>query len=161
MPVSRPKSPWWRRLFDRLVLLNDSPERVAGGFAIGVFIGVAPTFGLGLILAGFLSALFRCNVAAAIVGSASGAPPMIFGIWILSAWIGALVFGLDPAALYAQFRAGSVWHAGGEVFKAYLVGNVFVTVAATALGYVVILAVMRRMALRHPRRFRAVRSRRP
>ena len=139
--------PWWRGLYDRLVLLNDTPGRVAGGFAIGVFVGVAPTFGVGLLLAGFLSALFRCNVAAAIVGSATGAPPLIFLIWIASAWIGAGIVGLDFAPLYAQFKSGAVWHAGKDVFLAYLVGNIFVTLAATAIGYFVILTIMRRRAL--------------
>ncbi|MEK7474476.1 MAG: DUF2062 domain-containing protein [Candidatus Coatesbacteria bacterium] len=142
--IERTSLPWWTRLYDSLVLLNDSPGRIAGGFAIGVFVGVAPTFGVGLLLAGFLSALFRCNVAAAVVGSVAGAPPLIFLVWFASAWLGAQVFGLDPAALYAQFKAGSVWNAGGAAFKAYIVGNIFVTLAATALGYFVILAIMRR-----------------
>jgi len=140
--------PWWKRIYRRLVHLNDSPGRIAGGFAIGVFVGVAPTFGIGLLVAGFLAALFRCNVAAAVVGSAAGAPPFIFAIWILSAWIGALVFGLDYGVLYADFKSGVVWHAGRDVFWAYLVGNVFVTIAATAIGYWLVLAVMRWAAAR-------------
>ena len=160
--IERTSPPWWTRLYDSLVLLNDTPGRVAGGFAIGVFVGVAPTFGVGLLLAGFLSALLRCNVAAAVVGSATGAPPLIFLVWIASAWIGAGIFGLDFAPLYVQFKAGAVWHAGKDVFLAYLVGNIFVTLAATALGYAVILAFMKRRARIRPRsRGRAGRSRRP
>ena len=158
--------PWWKGVLLRLIRLNDSPERVAGGFAIGVFVGVAPTFGFGLLVTGFLAVFLRCNVAAAVVGSASGAPPLIFLFWALSAWVGSFFFGLDFARLYAMFKSGAALRAGGEVFSAYLVGNVFVTAVATALGYWVVLAIMRRAAARKaasspPRsRSRASRSRR-
>jgi len=141
-----PALPWWKRLYLVLVRLNDSPGRIAGGVAIGVFVGVAPTFGAGLLLAAFLAALFRCNVAAAVVASAAGSPPLIFPVWFVSAWIGSLIFGLDAGALYAEFRSGSVWHAGGEAFKAYFVGNIIVTAVFTTLAYGVVLAVMRRIA---------------
>lgn len=136
--------PAWKRLALKLVHLNDSPARVAGGVAIGVFIGVAPTFGLGFPLAGFLAAAFRCNPVAAMAGSAVGAPPMIFGVWIGSSWLGARLLGLDFPALYAQVRAGNLLAAGGDALLAYVAGNVIITAAATVLAFAVAYPFLRR-----------------
>ena len=144
--VSNTKLPWWKRFYGQLVLLNDTPERIAGGFAIGVFIGVAPTFGLGLLLSAGLARLFKCNMAAGVVGSMAGAPPVIPLIWLASAWVGAHVLGLDWQVLYSHIQGKNLLVAGREIFVAYLVGNIFVTAAMTAAGYFIILAVMRSRA---------------
>lgn len=140
----RPGEPRWRAWLRRLVHLNDSPPRIAGGVAIGVFIGVAPTFGVGSLLAAGLAALFRCNPVAAVAGSFAGAPPFIFLIWLASAWLGAQLFGLEWHALYAQFKTGEVFRAGGDTFLAYLAGNAVVTSVLTAAAYWIVLAVVHR-----------------
>jgi len=151
-PAVGPKLPWWKRAYQELVLLNDTPERIAGGFAIGVFIGVAPTFGLGLILSAGLARLFSCNMAAGVVGSMAGAPPVIPLIWLASAWTGAKVLGLNWHVLYSHIQGKNLLVAGREIFVAYLVGNIFVTAVMTAAAYFIILAIMRsRAASRGPK----------
>ena len=55
-----------RFVYLRIVRANDSPPRVAAGVAIGVFLGIFPTFGLGLVLAYILAVIFRINKAAAV-----------------------------------------------------------------------------------------------
>ncbi len=142
----------WKRLYLGLLHLNDTPGRIAGGVAIGVFIGVAPTFGLGILLAGGLAALFKCNPVAAMAGSVIGAPPMIFGVWLGSSWLGALLLGLDYHALYARVRAGEIFSAGWDAVLAYAVGNVIVTAALTLLAYAIVLPVMHRHQRRRAQR---------
>lgn len=132
-----------KRLYKRLVRLHGTPERVAGGVALGVFLGVAPTFGLGLVLAAGLSAWLRLNMAAAMLGSLAGAPPVIPLIWLASCFLGGWLLRLRWDALYAQVQAGEIWSAGGELLLAYVVGNVLLTVVLTGLAYLVTLALVR------------------
>ena len=113
---------------------------------MGVFIGVAPTFGLGMFLAAGLSAALRLNMAAAVLGAVAGAPPVIPFIWIASCHIGAMLLGLRWEVLYAQLKAGGILSAGGSVLIAYLIGNVILTAALTGLSYLVTVAVLRRRA---------------
>jgi uncharacterized protein (DUF2062 family) len=135
---------WLRRIWERLVRMDGTPEGIAGGVALGVAIGVAPTFGLGLIIAAGVAALFRLNMAAAIIGSMAGSPPIIPFIWLASAWIGALMLGMDWQALYEQARAGGLFKAGRDVFLAYLAGNVVLTVVFTIAAYFAVLLPLRR-----------------
>lgn len=137
----------WRQLLDRLTRLKDSPLRVASGFAIGVFIGVAPTFGLGFVIMAGAVWLFGSNAPAAVLGLVTGAPPFIFAVWAASVWIGAKIFGLEFGPLYDAVRSGHIWKAGGDVLKAYLVGNAVVTTLATAAAFLLAWRLM----LRHRR----------
>ena len=50
-----------RKSFVRILHVNDTPHKIAAGVAIGAFIGVFPTFGIGSLLALFLSGLFKYN----------------------------------------------------------------------------------------------------
>jgi len=47
-------------------LLNESPGKIAGGFALGVFLGITP--GEGIIATLLLASLFRFNRLASVVG---------------------------------------------------------------------------------------------
>lgn len=140
--------PLWKRIYRRLVLVNDSPGRVAGGVAIGVLTGVAPTFGLGGIVAVGLAALLRCNIAAALLGAATGAPPFIFLIWLVSSYAGAFMLGIKVEGIYELVRAGEVLEAGGKVMTAYLLGNVLVTALLSGLSYVAVLHLLKARARR-------------
>jgi len=54
-------------IYRKLVIINDTPQKIAQGFGLGVFLGVLPFFGP--IAALVLSSLFRMNKAAAILAS--------------------------------------------------------------------------------------------
>lgn len=139
-------APLWRRIYRRIVLVNDTPGRVAGGVAIGVLTGVAPTFGLGGVIAVGLAALLRLNIAAALLGAATGAPPFIFLIWLVSSYAGAFLLGIKVEGIYELVRAGQVLEAGGKIMTAYLLGNVIVTALLSGLSYIAVLSLLRRRA---------------
>lgn len=54
-----------RKAFRRIVYAKDSPGSIAGGFALGIFVGLTPTMGFQMIPAAFLAALLGLNVVAA------------------------------------------------------------------------------------------------
>jgi uncharacterized protein (DUF2062 family) len=136
------------RIYYRLVQMNDSPSRIAGGVAIGVLTGVAPTFGLGGIAAVGLAALLRCNIAAALLGAATGAPPFIFGMWFASAYIGSVLLGMKAGRIYEMIREGEIMQAGWNVLLAYALGNVIITAVLSALSFFAVLYFLKRRARR-------------
>ncbi len=59
----------FRILLKKALLTNDSPEKLARGFAIGVFWGVLPTFGLAALFSLPTAILLKANRLTAIVGT--------------------------------------------------------------------------------------------
>lgn len=68
---------WLKYLYYRLVRINDTPEKIAQGFALGVFIGVFPSFGIGLIAIIFLATIFKFNKIAGILGTLIAGNPIV------------------------------------------------------------------------------------
>jgi uncharacterized protein (DUF2062 family) len=141
--VSQRVRRWFRYLYLRLVRVSGDPVHVALGFSLGVFLGVFPTFGIGIPLALGLATLFRWNRAAALLGSLVMNPVTTPFFWSLSAAAGALLFGLDRETVLA-FAAGK---GRGEIFSemalVYLAGNVVVALATSALAYALALRAVR------------------
>jgi uncharacterized protein len=55
-------------LWKRFIEAHDRPHALAGGVAIGIFIGFTPIFGFKTLLAVGIALLMRCNTIATIVG---------------------------------------------------------------------------------------------
>ena len=73
----RRKKTYWERLKGLLkaaVLANDSPEKLARGFAIGIFWGVLPTFGFAILFSLPTAVLFKANRLTAILGTFASNP---------------------------------------------------------------------------------------
>ena len=64
----------WRYMKRRLERLNDSPEKVALGFACGAFASFTPFFGLHFIVAAIVAHIARGNIMAALIGTIVGNP---------------------------------------------------------------------------------------
>ncbi len=153
MGVRRDKRPgWWRWLryhYLRVLRLNDTPEKVAGGLSLGVILGILPTFGLGIILAVFLAGLFRVNKASSIIGTLVMNPWTTPFFWALSFLTGSFILGEDPRTTLAVIKTlknhVGVWKTlvGHSLILPYIIGNVIITVGAAATAYVVALYIVR------------------
>ena len=87
----------------KLFRINDTPQKIALGFGLGVFLGIFP--GTGPIAALFLAFVLRVNRAAALLGSILTNTWFSVVIFPVSAKIGALIMGLDWHQVYAQTTA--------------------------------------------------------
>jgi uncharacterized protein len=54
----------------KLLAIRDTPNAIAGGAAIGIFLGFTPLFGLKTVLSILFAWLTGCNVIAAVIGVA-------------------------------------------------------------------------------------------
>jgi len=123
----------------QLLTLRASKHEIALGIAIGVFVGVFPTFGAGALLLALLAPFFKFNITAAIIGTFV-ANPLTSLFWIS---LSCSVVGIDYSTVknsielirhleLAKFL-GSVSVAVGL----YFIGNVIVSTASGLLSYAI------------------------
>lgn len=121
----------------------DSARQIAFGFAFGAFIGIFPTFGLGLLIVTGLGALFKFNIPAAILGSMIGVP------WLTPFWIAVSIqagkWMTGSSVNIAMLRGGGFEHFLQTTLKFgwdYFIGNVVISVAVSVALYFVVWALV-------------------
>lgn len=131
-------------LYLRILRLDDPPERIAAGAAIGVLMGVLPTFGLGGFLAFAFAFVFKANKAAAVIASAVVNPLTSPFFWTASIVIGSLITGNDSATMLAKFKGEEFLTFAGEVSMVYMAGNALISIVFTAATYFLTKGVITR-----------------
>ncbi|MBI5234847.1 MAG: DUF2062 domain-containing protein [Deltaproteobacteria bacterium] len=119
----------------KLLRLDDPPERIARGAAIGVLMGVLPTFGLGGLLSLAFAWALRGNKAAAIIGSAIVNPLTAPFFWTASILTGSVILGRDSDAVFATFKNEDLLNAAGEAALVYMAGNAVLSAVFTIASY--------------------------
>jgi uncharacterized protein (DUF2062 family) len=84
---------FFRLLYIKLFKINDSPQRIALGFGLGVFLGIIP--GTGPLAALFLALLFRVNRASALLGSLLTNTWLSIVTFLLAIKVGSAIMHLD------------------------------------------------------------------
>ncbi|WP_128254729.1 DUF2062 domain-containing protein [Falsirhodobacter deserti] len=99
----------------RMRRLPDQPERVARGFAAGVFISFTPLFGLHFLGAAAIAWAIRGNILAALLGTFVGNPLTMPLIALVSVGLGQWIMGV-PHALDLPEIGRAFGHAGGQLW---------------------------------------------
>jgi uncharacterized protein (DUF2062 family) len=92
----------FKRLYLKLVRINDSPQKIALGFGSGVFLGILP--GTGPIAALILAALLRINKAAALLGSLLTNTWLSLVTFLLSIRVGSAILNVDSQKVYQDWK---------------------------------------------------------
>ena len=119
----------------RLVRVGGDSVHVALGFALGVFLGVFPTFGLGIPLSLFLASLFRWNRVSAVLGSLVMNPLTTPFFWTLSGTLGAAIFRVDARKVLHSVQNGERLRSLTMGAGIYLAGNTIIALVSAAVGY--------------------------
>lgn len=125
----------FRYIYLRLVRVGGDPVHAALGFSLGVFLGVFPTFGLGIPLALLLASLFRWNRVAATLGSLVMNPLTTPFFWSLSGTVGAAIFQADARKVLETARNGDRIHSLTAGAGIYLAGNLAVSLVCSVAAY--------------------------
>jgi len=83
----------FRMLLRRVLHLQESPQRTALAFAVGVFIAFSPAYGLHTAMVVFCTWLFGLNFLALLAGAFVNNPWTIVPILGATYWTGALILG--------------------------------------------------------------------
>ena len=127
---------WIRRAVDGLIHLHGSPEEVAWGLAVGLFVAMTPTIGLQMVMAVFLAGLLRVNSAAAAAGVWVTNPLTAPFFYSITYYVGAKILG-HQASVVAHHGVDLrvLWEAGSHVFWACMVGGGVVGLALALISY--------------------------
>jgi uncharacterized protein (DUF2062 family) len=145
-----------RKWVESLLHIHDSPQRTAAAFAVGVFWGFSPYFGLHTMLGLACAFLFGLNRVAVVVGVYVNLPWVIVPYYTLATWAGAKMLGVGlPADFVARLErvmASSIvtrefWGELVEVMRPllwpYHVGSLIGAAGLGVLAYAVALPAIR------------------
>ena len=93
---------FFRLVYLKLCRINDSPQRIALGFGLGVFLGILP--GTGPVAAFVLAFIFRVNRASSLVGALLTNTWLSIVTLVFSIKIGSFIMGLDWQKEYAFYK---------------------------------------------------------
>lgn len=149
------RNTWWRRFgrwcrvhLRKMIRENASPRSTGFGFALGAFIGIYPTFGLGTPLSYLAASGLRLNRAAAVAGSLVMNPLTAVPFYSLSAWLGIEIVGGDAQGLEMMSLFESIRHYGWAVF---LGSTVVAGISAALLGMALFFYLWKRAERRRAR----------
>ena len=96
-------------LLKRLLHVEDTPERTALAYSIGLFLGFSPFLGFHTLAGLAIAFLFRLNRVAILLGVWSNAPWWIVPYYTLATWAGMCLtrFRIESSALREVLREGS------------------------------------------------------
>ncbi|OQY18354.1 MAG: hypothetical protein B6I36_07200 [Desulfobacteraceae bacterium 4572_35.1] len=144
----------------RLLRLQDQPDEIAKGFALGIFVGMTPTLGAQMLIAVFFAMLLRQNKIAAAVAVWISNPltaPFIYG---LEYETGRLLLGMEHVHFFSHISAEAITELGCDLlipmwFASFLYGAILST-----LSYAIVLRMIPNMRkwriTRWPRPFKKV-----
>ena len=149
----------------RLRMLRDRmpPNRVAAGWAIGMFIGCTVPFGLQLIVSIPLSIATRTSKIGATLGTFITNPVTIFFIYPAQTWVGTHLLGspldwteicaycrrLSEVSLLSADGRATLAELGGTVLGGFFLGGLLLALVCTPLTY---FGVKRRVERHRARR---------
>lgn len=142
-----------RRWLDTLLHVDDTPERTAAAFALGVLFGFSPLLGFHTLLGIVFAFLLNFNRVAVLLGVYSNLPWIMGPYYAFATVTGAMITGhrIPPgfrarlAGLFEQsFFQSEFWHQVMTVIKPlllpYAVGSTLGALMLAALAYPLALA---------------------
>ncbi len=128
-PKTREVAARWKRAFRlfflRILRLKGQPEEVAGGIAIGVFIGLTPTVPLHTILSVLIAFLLGKSKLAAALGGWVANPFMLPFIYILDYKVGRMITGVEGVPLVlSDFSLSYLMDLGWDITYPLFVGGI-------------------------------------
>lgn len=127
-----------RLTYLKIIRIDDPPERIARGAAVGVAMGVLPTFGLGIVFSLAFAFVLRANKAASVLGSFIMNPVTSPFFWTASIVVGALLTGKDYSTIYNQIKMNGFVTGAGTATLVFFVGNLVVTAVTTFASYYIV-----------------------
>lgn len=146
--MNSPREGILKKLYHTLVEIDDTPQKIASGAGLGIFLGVLP--GTGPVAALTLALFFKLNRAAALAGSLLTNTWINFVTFPLAVKLGSIVLRLDwrdvyrsGAALVNDFSWRSLFAlVFTKAIFALLLGYLLVGLVAGIFVYFIALAAL-------------------
>jgi uncharacterized protein (DUF2062 family) len=142
-------------LLEAFLHLEDTPQRIAAAFGVGIYLSFHPLFGLHTLMALAIAFAFRLSRAAVLVGIYLNNPWTMAPMYIAGTTLGCWVLGVPLEGL-----TSIDWDFGDRGFYKvllvslkpylwpYVVGNTILGIACGAIAYVLLRWFLERRARR-------------
>jgi len=159
-----------RPVFKWLIRLRGSPQAIAGGFSLGLFIAFTPTIGLQIVLAFFLATVLNVNRPAAVLAVWITNPVTIPAIFTLNYWLGSLIWEGPSVSvvsrrffeLASQLTTLDIWaitdqlsavaELGMDIIVPLILGSIIAGTLSSVLTYVILLRLLTFLSARRAKR---------
>lgn len=142
MSVHQPPSPdrpgrSFRALVHQVLHLQESPQRTALAFALGVFIAFSPAYGLHTVMVMLCTWLFGLNFVALMAGALVNNPWTLVPILGATYWTGALLLGRteSPTFDWHDLSFGGIYHQVLPYAVPFALGGLLLSIIGTLLSY--------------------------
>jgi uncharacterized protein (DUF2062 family) len=140
------------KFLGRLLKLDDTPQRVALAFAIGVALAFSPLLGLHTLLGLMVAFIFGLNRVAILVGLFVNNPWTLVPIYGAAAYVGGWLIGFPASAALPDFGWQQLWRSSfwlqlvqqWRILKPVLVGSAILSVASAILSYMLALYILQK-----------------
>lgn len=126
----------------RFVRLRGLPDEIAKGVALGIFIGMTPTFGFQMAIAIFFAYLLRENRLAAVLGVWITNPVTAPVIYAVEYELGRLLLGMPRARLPGEFTWEAYRNLGWDILSPLWLGGIIAGLILGALAYFLTLQLV-------------------
>ncbi|MGH7181391.1 MAG: DUF2062 domain-containing protein [Nitrospiraceae bacterium] len=146
------KIPSFRSLLKQVLHLQESPERTALAFAIGVFIGFSPAYGLHTVMVLICAWAFRLNLVALMAGAFLNNPWTVVPILGATYWVGALLLGRpdSPSFDWHDVSFIAIYEQVMPYAVPFFLGGCVLSVLGAALAYPVAYYFVAKYRQLHP-----------
>ncbi len=128
-----------QKAYERFLKIRGNPNEIALGFALGLFVGMAPCMGIQTVIAVFLASLFKWNKISAAVGVWISNPisaPFLYGFTF---YVGSLFTGItesfSPAGVFDFSYLYQIILKAREIFWTLTLGGIITGIPVAAIGY--------------------------
>lgn len=145
-----------RRWAETLLHIDDTPERTAAAYALGIFFGFSPFLGFHTVMAIGLAFLLRLNRVAVVLGVYSNLPWIIAPYYTLVTMGGALLTNTRLPdnfrerlgdIMHLSFTDPTLWRHIGSLLEPllwpYAIGSTIGAIIIACIAYPVALAFVR------------------
>jgi uncharacterized protein len=136
----------------RLLLFDETPERLALAFALGVFLSLTPLVGLHLVLGLAFAVLFGLNRVAVVSGLFLNNPWTIIPYYTMATYFGGWLMGFPkmptlPAFGWAELAEPGFWRElmpHWRLIMPMALGSTILAVLCAAVSYPLVRFIIRR-----------------
>jgi len=144
--------PSFRSLLKQVLHLQESPQRTALAFAIGVFIGFSPAYGLHTLMVIFCAWALGLNFLALMAGAFINNPWTLVPILGASYWVGALLLGRSdsPSFDWHDVSFDAIYVQVMPYAMPFVLGGLVLSLLGAALAYPLAYYLIAKYRQSHP-----------